>query len=422
MKQLLVCDSGDTVAGIANFIASQHRGVRVAERAMRSGNPLAIIVILLNAFRCFVGVDWTGRGAAVIAVRRPNERREAARLKRMIPDRDWTELMFRWRPVPMASAVAGLFRTVASDGWRAGRLARMLSRRYGVFRALRALELAAYYRRYTGLFAARSFQLAVMSSHSNPHGIALNLAARQFGVPVVLITHGMPVRPIARLDYDLAIVECEASRQVYEAAGCRISQVVIKSRQRDHAPMRIPFPSGALTAGLFLSKDPAVASIRHCLRLLLADARVARVIIRPHPVNLWRGLAACVASFADPRLLVRSSGSLPDDLRLCDLVLAGNSTVLLDAVIAGCPGCYVRGFDHGPYDVQSFVRDRLIYEWIPQGPIATDAIEQFYHRAGWHRILRRYADIERADDDVTLAVRAAVSKLAPARLPQGDRA
>ena len=75
-----------------------------------------------------------------------------------------------------------------------------------------------------------------MSSHSNPHGIALNLAAKQSGVPVVLITHGMPVRPIARLDYDLAIVEGEASRQVYEDAGCRMGYVVVKSRQCDHVP------------------------------------------------------------------------------------------------------------------------------------------------------------------------------------------
>ena len=105
MKQLIVCDSGDVVAGIVDFVVSQHRVLRLVERAMRPGHPLAIALILLNALRCFVGVDWVGHGAGVIAVRRPNERREIARLKRMFPDRDWTELMFRWRPVPMASAV-----------------------------------------------------------------------------------------------------------------------------------------------------------------------------------------------------------------------------------------------------------------------------------------------------------------------------
>ena len=179
---------------------SQHVRCGCSSGRCAASTPLAIAVIVLNALRCFVGVECSGVGAAVIAARSPNERREIARLKRMIPDRDWTDLLFRWRLRPMGSAIGTLLRTMPSDCRRAARLARFLSRRYGVFRALRALELVAYYRRYVDLFAARPFQLAVMSSHSNPHGIALNLAATRFGVPVVLITHGMPVRPIARLD------------------------------------------------------------------------------------------------------------------------------------------------------------------------------------------------------------------------------
>jgi hypothetical protein len=412
IRQLIVCDSGDVVSGIVDFVVSQNRVLRLLERAMQPGTPLAVAVILLNALRCFVGVECSGHGAAVIAARRPNERREIARLKRMIPNRDWTDLVFRWRPRPMGSAVRALLRTMPSDYWRAARLARLLSRRYGVFRALRVLELIAYYRRYVDLFSARSFQLAVMSSHSNPHGIALNLAATQCGVPVVLITHGMPVRPIARLDYGLAIMECEASRQVYEEAGCRMNYVVIKSRQRDFRPMRESIRSDALTVGLFLSKDPVEGQVVHCLRALLSDPRVARIIIRPHPVNLWSGLTATVTSLDDPRLAVRSSGFLEEDLRHCDLVLGGNSTVLLDAVISGRPACYVRGFDHGPYDVQEFVRDTLIYEWTVGCPIDA-AIERFYRRPAWSAVLRRYADIDHSDEEVTAAVIAAVNRLSP---------
>jgi hypothetical protein len=102
----------------------------------------------------------------------------------------------------------------------------------------------------------RSFQLAVMSSHSNPHGIALNLVARRFGVPIVLITHVMPIRPLARLHYDVAIHECEASKRLYAHAGCRMGCTLIKSRRAEHAPMRLPVPVENLTIGVFLSKDP----------------------------------------------------------------------------------------------------------------------------------------------------------------------
>jgi hypothetical protein len=58
--------------------------------------------------------------------------------------------------------------------------------------------LLGYYARYFELFSQGNFDVALTSNHSNPHGIAFNLAARKCGVPVVLISHGMPVRPVAR--------------------------------------------------------------------------------------------------------------------------------------------------------------------------------------------------------------------------------
>ena len=105
------------------------------------------------------------------------------------------------------------------------RIARLLHRRYEFFKVLRVLELIGYYARYLRIFQESGFSLAVMSSHSNPHGIAFNLAARKYGVPVVLITHGMPVRPVAKLSYDLAVVHCEVARQTYLEAGCRMDRV-----------------------------------------------------------------------------------------------------------------------------------------------------------------------------------------------------
>jgi hypothetical protein len=410
IKGLLTCDAGDVVTGIVDYVISRHRSLRLLSRGMERANGtwLATAIIVVNGLRCFVGVYPVGRGRVVVAARRPNERRAVDDLRRMLPGRDWTDLAFRWRLVPMASAIGELSRTLVADCRRTAALARRLSRRYGVFRALRVVELIAYYRRYSQLFASRRFELAVMSSHSNPHGIALNLAARRFGVPVVLITHGMPIRPIARLDYSLAIVECEASRRIYDDAGCRMGCTVIKSRRRDYAPLRLT-PVDAMTIGVFLSKDPAEEQVMAAVRALLADERVRTVLVRPHPVNLWSRLPACMASLEDPRVTMQPAGSLEDGLRHCDVVLAGNSTVHLDALIAGRPSCYVRGFDHGPYDVQSFVQDGLVFEAKQLSPIDYSAVRQFYARDEWPRILRHYADVDHDNEAVAGAVLAAVN-------------
>lgn len=296
-----------------------------------------------------------------------------------------------------------------ADLRRTTRLVRRLVRRFGVFRALRSVELIACYRRYVGLLDNRRFTLAVMSSHSNPHGIALHAAAHRFGIPVVLITHGMPVRPIARLDYELAIHECEASRRVYVEAGCRMNHTVIKSRRSEYRPLPRRWPAGWRRVAICLSKDPAADKVMACVRALLADPATQQVRIRPHPVNLWDGLADAVASLGDPRVSAHASTRLSDDVRACDLVLGGNSTVLLDALVAGTPACYVRGLDHGPHDVQGFVRDGLVYELPQLPPIDAGAVARFYSRREWPAILRRYAAVDLSPDDVARAVQSAIS-------------
>jgi hypothetical protein len=408
IRALLTCDSGEVVAGIVGFVVAQNRGLRLLSRGMRDPGGAATAVIVANAIRCFVGVYVAGAGRTIAVARRPNERKAIEHLKRLEPRREFADLVVGWRPGSILHAVTTRMGSLGRDCRRAARLARALTRRYGVFRALRAVELVAYYQRYYHLLAEGRFQLAVMSSHSNPHGVALNLAARRLRIPIVLITHGMPIRPIARLDYDLAIHECQASRRVYEEAGCLMDHVVVKSRRCDHAPMHLPLPAQGLTAGVFLSKDGVADRVLSSVRTLLADAAVQRVIVRPHPVNLWRGLERSIGSLHDPRVCVRSSASLPDDLARCDLVVAGNSTVLLDAVVAGRPACYLRGLDHGPYDVQDFVKDGLVYEWDGVSAVDRAAVARFYQHDAWPRTLRRYADVDRGESDVAAEVRAAL--------------
>jgi hypothetical protein len=459
VKALLTCDGGEVVSGIVSFVISQNRVLRLLSRVMRraGGTPIATAIILINGLRCYLGVSLRGEGDAVMVARRPNERRAIVQFMAMAGRSRFAELAIAWQLRPMWRALAVRARSLPRDCRRMRRLAGALSRRYGVFHALRVVELIAYYSRYLELIAdqqapaassfaqlslsttgsplprsreprtrepanreparrkERRFRLAVMSTHSNPHGIALNLAARRRGVPIVLITHGMPIRPLARLPYDLAIHECAASSRIYVEAGCGMERVIVKSRRGDHAPICPPV-AGALTAGVFLSKDPVDGRVMSCLRALSSDGRVSRILVRPHPVNLWRDLPRRLASLGEPRIVLQAGTSLRDDLRQCDVVIAGNSTVLLDAVVAGRPACYVRGLDHGAYDVQDFVRDDLVYEWHAPTPLDLGAIAEYYARREWPRILRQYADVDRREEDVAADVRAALEAIDAAEI------
>ena len=418
VKNILRCDAGDVVSGIVSFVLSQRRSLRLAAALLDRAREtlVADAVMLLNGIRCFISIHPPNSGGGAVTVARlSNEQKAIAELMRLAPDQSWTDLVFDARLRLVIAALPDLVRTAAT--WRQiARISRVVSRRHDSFRAYRVVELLFYYQRYVRMFATRTFEMAVISSHSNPHGIALNLAARRFGVPAVLITHGMPISPIARLDYDLAIMECEASADVYRRAGCRLGRVVIKSRKSDYVPMDMcQSPFGPLTIGIFLSKDPAEDQFVSLARVLLSHKDVQQILVRPHPVNLWPGLADSLASMKDERLHLSAGVPILDDVRACDFVMAGNSTVHVEAVVAGKPACYVRGLDHAPYDVQSFVRDGLVYELKHAGGFDPSEVAQFYARDEWPTILRRYANIDQDEVDLARVVSVAVKDLAAVR-------
>ena len=319
---------------------------------------------------------------------------------------------FSRAPVPDAAALRALAALRPSSVRRAFRLARRLHRRYEFFKVLRVLELLGYYARYLALFRGGRFRLAVMSSHSNPHGIAFNLAARRCGVSVVLVTHGMPVRPVAQLSYDLALVHCEAARQTYEEEGCRLRRVLVHGRRQAHAPMSDAPLAERLSVGLFLCKDVNEERLRGLVERLLADTRVARVLIRPHPKNLWRGLEEWVESRREPRLGLSKGQTVFQDIASSDLVLAGNSSVLAEALTAGRPAAYVRGIDYGSYDLHAFVARGLVYEYADERGLDTEAMRRFYLRPDWPSALRLFANVDEDEASVALRTRDALREIA----------
>jgi hypothetical protein len=405
IKNLLRCDEAEVVTGIARYVMTQHaslrRGAAVMARARKTPLP-SVVALLGGATRLLEVRGGERRDGAIWIARLSNERRAIEPLLALLPELAWSELQFRRRPD--AASLALLGRSLGAAR-RIRKLARRLHRRHEFFKVLRVVELIGYYARYLDLFKQSRFHLAVMSSHSNPHGIAFNLAARKYGVPVVLVTHGMPVRPVARLAYDLAVVHCEAARQTYLHEGCRIERVLIHGRRQDHRPMPAKALPAHLCVGIFLCKDVNEARLRALVEHLLADARVARVLVRPHPKNLWLGLDEWLAAHNDPRLQRNSGGSVASDLAATDIVLAGNSSVLVDAVTAGRPAAYVSGLDHGSHDLHQFVARGLIYPIDAEFAFDPDALLSFYQRPDWPRVLRLFANVD--EDEATVAAQAA---------------
>jgi hypothetical protein len=234
----------------------------------------------------------------------------------------------------------------------------------------------------------------------------------------------MPVRPVAKLSYDLAVVHCQAAVQTYLQAGCRLDRVLVHGRRQDYQPMPAgPLPD-ELTVGIFLCKDVNEERLRALLDHLLAHSRVSRIVVRPHPTNLWESIDKWIAARNDPRVNRSSGGPVSRDIEASDVVLGGNSGVLVEAVTAGRSSGYVRGLDHGSPDLHEFVARGLIYPIDNDDDkcgfeyFDPDAMLRFYQRPEWSKILRLFANIDEDDSTVAARVGAAMHELALLRFAE----
>jgi hypothetical protein len=408
IKNLLRCDEAEVVEGIARYVISQHRALRVVsgfvERTRHT--PLPALLTLLAWTRSFLVVNPKGplNGVAWIA-RLSNERRAIEPLIALAPDLPWTELKFQSR-LSLRAALRLTWQNLGSIP-RVYKISRRMHRRFESFKAMRVIELLGYYARYRELFSHGNFDVALTSNHSNPHGIAFNLAARKSGVPVVLVSHGMPVRPVARLRYDLAVVHSEAAAETYREEGCELDRLLIHGRKQDHVPMCARPVPPRINVGIALCKDVNEPRLKALVENLLANDHVASVMIRPHPKNLWRNIDAWIASHADARLSRSRGQAVLDDLKGLDVVFGGNSSVLVDSVTAGIVSAYVADLDHGSPDLHQFVAAGLIYPSDVNPNF--DEMWRFYQCTEWRQTLAKFANI---DDDESTVLAAALKFIA----------
>jgi hypothetical protein len=133
------------------------------------------------------------------------------------------------------------------------------------------------------------------------------------------------------------------------------------------------------------------------------------VIIRPHPLNLWRGLPETVRKYRGDGVSL-SRATLETDLTHCFLMVAGNSSVHLEALIAGVPSIHSPGLDHTPPDALAFLRGDVVYRAChPQLHIAD--VMDYYCSSAWRARFARYVNVERTEAEADEEVRDAMTEL-----------
>jgi hypothetical protein len=172
-------------------------------------------------------------------------------------------------------------------------------------------------------------------------------------------------------------------------------------RRQYYRPMRSK-PPGQFGLGIFLSKEVNEPGLKTLVARLLECSDVSTILIRPHPKNLWIGFNEWIATQDQFRVCLGNGATVSQDIESVDIALAGNSSVLIDALTAGRPSAYVIGLDHGPPDLHRFAESGLVYILpdVFNGEWNFAAMLAFYQQPDWVNILRHFANIEEEETAV----------------------
>jgi hypothetical protein len=197
---------------------------------------------------------------------------------------------------------------------------------------------------------------------------------------------------------------------VYLEEGCNIESVLIHGRRQDYVPMSGTLPE-KVTVGVFLCKDVNEDRLRVLVTGLLGHSRVARVHIRPHPKNLWVDLDKWIVSLGNPRLCRSEGTSVRKDLEATDIVLGGNSTILVDAVTSGRLAGFVSGLDYGSSDLHQLVARGLVYPIESASDFDPESMLRFYRQPDWLSVLQQFANINADHTEIAIQFGEEITKM-----------
>ena len=401
VRRQLENDSTPAVREIVRYVLAERPAVRRLDRALQALSDTAIPswFAALNGARCRVRLRSEGAPGGVLAcLRRPNEQRAGEWLHHELGDLPWSDVCFDLRAAP-----AAIMTMPRGHLRRTARFARALSAREDAFHVLRAVELLAYYAKLGELLDAGRHRVAVMSSYSNPWGIALNLAATARGIPVVHVMHGAALDPVPRLNYDAMILNDSASADIFRRAGCAIGTTIVKSAGTREVALRA-IPRTDVAVAMLLSKEPERRHVHALIAALLQRHEVASIAIRPHPAGLWMDIEAELSSYPADRVFV-SSARLRDDLARADVVIAGRSSAHIDSLIAGVPSIYDPHIDSSGATGLSFLEDGTVFRAENAAKASMAAVDAFYGRSGWRGRFARHANLAESPEEVRGKIR-----------------
>ena len=273
------------------------------------------------------------------------------------------------------------------------RVIRTLLHRHDLFVVLRGLQYLAYYDPCIKELRPEETEKIFFFTDANPHGRALMHSARSKQIYSCFISHGEPNPPFVPLCSDAAYLLGKRSWDRYRRCGSRVGTVLFQGHKERWAPVRPLDSVRGIRAGIFLSKSTPAEGVLSLIERIRTSLGCDAILVRPHP-NMGSSTALQKSLTRLPDVRISEGRGVDEDIRACDVVFAGDTTVHLEVLLGGRPSLYVRGLERVFFDRYGYVEEGLIMEWREASSAAD--INGFYAGKKKTAVIHYHCNIEKS--------------------------
>lgn len=260
---------------------------------------------------------------------------------------------------------------------RISKIFKYLIKQYSFLVVCRSTELITLYVKFSkDLKESHQVQNIIVSSDSNPYALASVLAGYKHNKKTFYINHGfIPPNP-PRLITDFSILDSEKLFEMYQHHKKNRSKLIFKGVEGLSRNGQIVLPQQINQIGIFLS---LVTNWGELYLLIEKLQKKYKVLVRLHPNLIIRKKSEVEKLRLLNLKLSYANEVATEDVKKCDLVIAGNSSVHLTVLKFKTPSLYYNQIDNVPDDFYYFIKNGLTYHLENPDDLDISKVQSFYN-------------------------------------------
>jgi len=235
-----------------------------------------------------------------------------------------------------------------------------LKKSYSFMPLCRIVSTIGFYLRFKHELLRQIPKAVLVASAHSPDSLGLRFAAKSLGIPSIFIPHAaIPDSSNGpALDFDLAIIQGQAALDIFKKNGPVSGKVIFSGVPGESTTMSLDkLGHPHLSFGFFLTALTDSYVLKKGLSDIQERFSPKKIIVRPHPLSL---VNQPLSKFSSDMVEISKNKNLEADVSSCDVIIVGNSSVLVDVLRLGRPAVYLRNLDAVPDDYYKFVRNSVV--------------------------------------------------------------